>query len=91
MRRQSFFETKWGFIVIVAILLTFLFFSNPSSSDVNKWIHKKETASISDGVNYSYFRGKSYGLFSIHEVKIEGNGYVTTRTYIGILLELIRV
>jgi hypothetical protein len=91
MRRQSFFETKWGYMTTVAILLTFLFLTNPSRSDVDKWIHKKETASISDGVSYSYFRGKSYGLFSIHEVKIEGNGYVTTRTYIGLLFKLIRV
>lgn len=91
MRRTTFFESRWGFAAVVAVLSLFLVLTNPSQADVLNWIQRKEAASISSGVHYSYFRGKTYWFFSYHEIKIEANNYAATRTYIGLCFKLIQV
>lgn len=91
MRRIRFFESRWGFATVVAFLSLFLILTNPSQADVMKWVERKEVASISNGVHYSYFRGKTYWFFSYHEIKLEANDYATTRTYIGLCFKLIPV
>lgn len=92
MRKTNFFESRWGFAAVVAVLSLFLVLTNPpSQADVMNWVQRKEAASISSGVNYSYFRGKTYWFFSYHEIKIEANNYATTRTYIGLCFKLIQV
>lgn len=94
MTRKNLSDSPWIFLSVVVIILSFLVLTNPSADAVMRWVQKQEHSSNSDEM-YTYFRGKSYLLFSIHEIKIEvkygSYDYATTRTYIGMAKLLIRV
>lgn len=59
-------------ILVVGIVLLALLWTNPDSSDFEKWVYKKELTHFqrSTPLDPVGFRSKNYLFFSVHELSI---------------------
>jgi hypothetical protein len=79
-------------ILMVGIILLTLLWTNPDSSDFEKWVHKKELTNFqrSTPLEPVGFRSKNYLFFSVHELSIvrQQTDFMTEYSYyagVGIL------
>ncbi|WP_189032587.1 hypothetical protein [Paenibacillus albidus] len=74
-------------ILVVGIVLLALLWTNPDSSDFEKWVHKKELTNFkrSTPLKPVGFRSKNYLFFSVYELTVirKQTDFMTDYSYYG--------